>query len=378
MTSKKPVLLDKAYPEFISQLVNLLEQARRNSARSVNALMTATYWEIGRRIVEQEQRGQRRAQYGKALLRRLAADLTSRFGKGFSERNLLAMREFFLAWSIPQTVSAELIELGQTGDTQENPQTVYAKSAGSGRPSPFPLPWSHYVRLLSVNTRQARDFYEAEALRGGWSVRQLDRQIATQFFERTRLSRNKAALLRQGRPPDPGEPLTPEQEIKDPFVLEFLGLKDEYSENALEEALIHRLEEFLLELGSDFAFLARQRRLRVGDEWYRIDLLFFHRRLRCLVIIDLKIGKFTHADAGQMNLYLNYAREHWTLPAENPPLGLILCSEKNEAVAHYALGNLHNKVLSSQYKLALPGEKELAKEIAKTRKALLQQTQTTK
>jgi predicted nuclease of restriction endonuclease-like (RecB) superfamily len=378
MTSKKPVLLDKAYPEFISQLVNLLEQARRNSARSVNALMTATYWEIGRRIVEQEQRGQRRAQYGKALLRRLAADLTSRFGKGFSERNLLAMREFFLAWSIPQTVSAESIELGQTGDTQENPQTVYAKSAGSGRPAPFPLPWSHYVRLLSVNTRQARDFYEAEALRGGWSVRQLDRQIATQFFERTRLSRNKAALLRQGRPPDPGEPLTPEQEIKDPFVLEFLGLKDEYSENALEEALIHRLEEFLLELGSDFAFLARQRRLRVGDEWYRIDLLFFHRRLRCLVIIDLKIGKFTHADAGQMNLYLNYAREHWTLPAENPPLGLILCSEKNEAVAHYALGNLHNKVLSSQYKLALPGEKELAKEIAKTRKALLQQTQTTK
>ena len=378
MTSKKPVLLDKAYPEFISQLVNLLEQARRNSARSVNALMTATYWEIGRRIVEQEQRGQRRAQYGKALLRRLAADLTSRFGKGFSERNLLAMREFFLAWSTPQTVSAESIELGQTGDTQENPQTVYAKSAGSGRPAPFPLPWSHYVRLLSVNTRQARDFYEAEALRGGWSVRQLDRQIATQFFERTRLSRNKAALLRQGRPPDPGEPLTPEQEIKDPFVLEFLGLKDEYSENALEEALIHRLEEFLLELGSDFAFLARQRRLRVGDEWYRIDLLFFHRRLRCLVIIDLKIGKFTHADAGQMNLYLNYAREHWTLPAENPPLGLILCSEKNEAVAHYALGNLHNKVLSSQYKLALPGEKELAKEIAKTRKALLQQTQTTK
>jgi predicted nuclease of restriction endonuclease-like (RecB) superfamily len=377
MTSKKPVFLDKAYPEFISQLVGLLEQARRNSARSVNALMTATYWEIGRRIVEQEQRGQKRAQYGKALLHRLAGDLTARFGKGFSERNLLAMREFFLAWSIPQAVSAESSEPGRTGDTQENPQTASAKSAGLARPSPFPLPWSHYVRLLSVNDRQARDFYEAEALRGGWSVRQLDRQIATQFFERTQLSRNKAALLRRGQPPDPTEQLSPEQEIKDPFVLEFLGLKDEYSENALEEALIHRLQEFLLELGSDFAFLARQRRLRVGDEWYRIDLLFFHRRLRCLVIIDLKIGKFTHADAGQMNLYLNYAREHWTLPDENPPLGLILCSEKNEAVAHYALGNLHNKVLSSEYKLALPREKELAKEIAKTRKALLLQTQRT-
>jgi predicted nuclease of restriction endonuclease-like (RecB) superfamily len=377
MTSKKPVLLDKAYPEFISQLVGFLEQARRNSARSINAVMTATYWEIGRRIVEQEQRGQRRAQYGKALLRRLAADLTSRFGKGFSERNLLAMREFFLAWSIPQTVSAESLEPGQTEGSQENPQTASAKSAGLVRPSPFPLPWSHYVRLLSVNNREARDFYEAEALRGGWSVRQLDRQIATQFFERTQLSRNKAALLRRGQPAGSVDSLTPEEEIKDPFVLEFLGLKDEYSENTLEDALIHRLQEFLLELGSDFAFLARQRRLRVGDEWYRIDLLFFHRRLRCLVIIDLKIGKFSHADAGQMNLYLNYAREHWTLPDENPPLGLILCSEKNEAVAHYALGNLHNKVLSSQYKLALPAEKELAKEIAKTRKALLQQTQRT-
>jgi predicted nuclease of restriction endonuclease-like (RecB) superfamily len=373
MTPQKPVSLDNAYPEFVSQLVGLLEQARRSSARSVNALMTATYWEIGRRIVEQEQRGQKRAQYGRALLHRLAADLTSRFGKGFSERNLLAMREFFLAWSIPQTVSAELNEPSQTPDSQENSQTTSANSSGA----PFPLPWSHYVRLLSVTNRQARAYYEKEALRGGWSVRQLDRQIATQFFERTRLSRNRAALLRRGQPADPVESLTPEEEIKDPFVLEFLGLKDEYSENALEEALIHRLQEFLLELGSDFAFLARQRRLRVGDEWYRIDLLFFHRRLRCLVIIDLKIGKFTHADAGQMNLYLNYAREHWTLPDENPPLGLILCSEKNEAVAHYALGNLHNKVLSSQYKLALPGEKELAKEIAKTRKALLQQTQRT-
>lgn len=358
MTTKKAVLFDSAYPEFVAQLVVLLEQARRQSARSVNAIMTATYWEVGRKIVEQEQQGKRRAQYGKALLHRLAVDLTSRFGKGFSERNLLAMREFYLAWSIPQTVSAE--------------------SGALSRPSPFPLPWSHYVRLLSVNNRQARSFYENEALRGGWSVRQLDRQIATQFFERTQLSRNKAAILRRGHAPEPSDRLTPEQEIKDPLVLEFLGLKDEYSENALEEALIHRLEHFLLELGSDFTFIARQRRLRVGGEWYRIDLLFFHRRLRCLVIIDLKIGKFTHADVGQMNLYLNYAREHWTLPDENPPLGLLLCSEKNEAVAHYALGNLHNKVLSSQYKLALPDEKELAEEIAKTRKALLQEAHQTK
>jgi predicted nuclease of restriction endonuclease-like (RecB) superfamily len=378
VTAKKAVSFDSAYSEFVTQLVGLLEQARRNSVRSVNAIMTATYWEVGRRIVEHEQRGKKRAQYGEALLRRLAEDLSSRFGKGFSERNLLAMREFYLAWSIPQTPSAELSALGVEGDSLRNPQTPFAESGVLARPSPFPLPWSHYVRLLSVPNRQARSFYENEALRGGWSVRQLDRQIATQFFERTQLSRNKAAILRRGHAPEPSDRLTPEQEIKDPLVLEFLGLKDEYSEKALEDALIHRLEHFLLELGSDFTFIARQRRLRVGDEWYRIDLLFFHRRLRCLVIIDLKIGKFTHADAGQMNLYLNYAREHWTLPDENPPLGLILCSEKNEAVAHYALGNLHNKVLSSQYKLALPDEKELAEEIAKARKALLQETDRTK
>ena len=348
MTAKRAVSFDAAYSEFVVQVVALLEQARRNSARSVNAIMTATYWEIGRRIVEHEQKGKKRAEYGKALLHRPAEDLTARFGKGFSERNLLAMREFYRAWSIPQTLSAKLTGPGTSGDSLRIPQTPSAESEGPSQPSSFPLPWSHYVRLLSVSNRQARSFYETEALRGGWSVRQLDRQIATQFFERTQLSRNKAAILRQGHAPDPTDPLTPEQEIKDPLVLEFLGLKDEYSENALEEALIHRLEHFLLELGSDFAFIARQRRLRIGDEWYRIDLLFFHRRLRCLVVIDLKIGKFTHADAGQMNLYLNYARERWTLPGENPPLGLILCSEKNEAVAHYALGNLHNKVLSSQ------------------------------
>src|SRR6267154_2721659 len=246
-------------------------------------------------------------------------------------------------------------------------QTASGKSsAAEERSSPrFPLPWSHYVRLLSVKSEEARGFYEIEALRGGWSVRQLDRQITTQFYERTALSRNRAALMRKGQRTLPEDRLTAEEEIKDPMVLEFLGLKDEYSESALEDALIHRLEQFLLELGKDFAFIARQKRLRVGDEWYRVDLMFFHRRLRCLVIIDLKIGKFTHSDAGQMNLYLNYAREHWTLADENPPIGLVLSSEKNEAVAHYALGYLRNKVLSSEYKLALPDEKRLAEEMAR-------------
>ncbi len=164
--------------------------------------------------------------------------------------------------------------------------------------------------------------------------------------------------------------LTAEEEIKDPFVLEFLNLKDEYSESEMEEALIRHLESFLLELGGDFAFVGRQRRLRVGSEWYRIDLLFFHRRLRCLVVIDLKLGKFTHADAGQMNLYLNYAREHWTHREENPPVGLILCAQHDHAVARYSLDGLPNKILAREYRLALPDEKVLVAEIEKTLRAL--------
>jgi predicted nuclease of restriction endonuclease-like (RecB) superfamily len=234
----------------------------------------------------------------------------------------------------------------------------------------FPLPWSHYVLLLSIKKPEARAFYEAEALRGGWSVRQLDRQISSQFYERALLSRNKAAMLNKGIKSLPADALTPEEEIKDPFVLEFLNLKDEYSENDLEEALIRELEHFLLELGGDFALVGRQRRLRIGGEWYRVDLLFFHRKLRCLVIIDLKLGKFTHADAGQMHLYLNYAREHWTNDGENPPVGLILCAQKDHAVAHYALEGLPNKILASEYRTTLPDESKLAAELDKSRKML--------
>jgi predicted nuclease of restriction endonuclease-like (RecB) superfamily len=228
------------------------------------------------------------------------------------------------------------------------------------------LPWSCYVRLLSVRNPEAQRFYESEALRGGRTVRQLDRQIGSQFYERTALSKNKATMLRKGQRQMPDDVMTPEEEIKDPFFFEFLDLKDEYSEHELESALISKLETFLLELGGDFTFVGRQRRLRVGDAWYRIDLLFFHRRLRCLVIIDLKLDKLTHADAGQMHLYLNYAREHWMVEGENPPVGLILCAEKESAVAHYALEGLQNKVLAAEYRTVLPKEPVLVAEIEKT------------
>ena len=234
----------------------------------------------------------------------------------------------------------------------------------------LPLPWSAYMRLLSVRSGSAREFYETEALRGGWSVRQPDRPIGSQFYERTALSKNRAAMLTRGQQERPEDLALPGEQIKDPFVLEFLDLKDEYSENDLEEALIRHLETFLLELGDDFCFMGRQRRLRVGGQWYRVDLLFYHRSLRCLVVIDLKIGAFTHADAGQMHFYLNYAREHWAREGENPPVGPILCSEKDEALARYALEGLPNNVMAAEYRITLPDKTVMAAEFDRTRQAM--------
>lgn len=357
------------YGAVLDDVVELVESARRASARAVNALITATYWAIGQRIVEQEQHGQARADYGAALVDRLSVDLTARSGRGFGRRNLFQMRALYLAYrEIPQTVSAQFTGLGPATKVQTPSalSMVRTRSADAVAVPAFPLPWSHYVRLLRVRSAEARRFYETEALRGGWTIRQLDRQIGTQFYERTALSRNKAAMLRRGEVRRSSDAVTPEEEIKDPYVLEFLGLKDEYSESDLEAALIAKIESFLLELGGDFTFVGRQRRLRVGNAWYRIDLLFFHRRLRCLVIIDLKLDQFTHADAGQMHLYLNYAREHWMLDGENPPVGLVLCAEKDAAVARYALEGLPNKVLAAEYRTALPKERTLVAEIERT------------
>ncbi len=366
--SKKQVALTAGYDSMLSGVVNLLEQARRTSVRAVNAIMTATYWEIGRRIVEFEQKGKQRAAYGEELLLRLSADLCTEFGRGFSRQNLQRFRYFYLLYQLEQICST------LSGKSVQTMSEISVEQIAAC----FPLPWSHYVCLLSVDKPEARRFYEEEALRGGWSVRQLNRQVSTLFYERTALSRNKTAILKKGGKPLPEDAVSPEEELKDPLVLEFLGLKDEYSKNELEEALIQHLESFLLELGGDFTFVGRQQRLRIGDSWYRVDLLFFHRRLRCLVVIDLKLGKFTHADAGQMHLYLNYAAEHWTHLEENPPVGLILCAQKDHTLAHYALENLPNKVLAAEYKLALPDEKALVAEIDKTRRALELRTQVKK
>ena len=356
--------LDAGYRAVFGDVSKIIDAARESAARSVNAAMTAAYWLIGRRIVEFEQSGEDRAEYGAALIERLAEDLTGRFGRGFSLQNIYNMRLFYLSYPpdrILQTLSGEF----------DSPS---AEAGFDDLLAAFPLPWSAYVRLLSVRNESARDFYETEALRGGWSVRQLDRQIGSQFYERTALSKNRAAMLTGGQRKRPEDIALPGEQMKDPFVLEFLDLKDEYSESDLEEALIRHLETFLMELGDDFCFMGRQRRLRVGGRWYRVDLLFYHRSLRCLVVIDLKVGSFTHADAGQMHFYLNYAREHWMREGENPPVGLILCSEKDEALAQYALEGLSNNVMAAEYRTALPDETVLATELDRTRQEMEHRT----
>jgi predicted nuclease of restriction endonuclease-like (RecB) superfamily len=355
------------YKGIHGDIVAILEGSRRAAARSVNALMTATYWEVGRRVVKFEQGGENRAAYGQALLVRLSCDLTKRFGRGFGVDNLELMRLFYQTYP-PAAISESLIRKSADSSAAPNSELVIRNFDLERLATVFPLSWTHYVHLMRrTRSTDERTFYEAEALRGGWSVRQLDRQISSQFHTRAMLSKNKRAMLEKGSNAHPSDFVTPEEAIKDPYVLEFLDLKDEYSESQLEDALVHRLEDFLLELGGDFAFVGRQRRLRIGESWFRVDLLFFHRRLRCLVIIDLKLTELNHADVGQMHMYCNYAREHWTLPGENPPVGLILCARTNAAVARYALEGLPNKVLAAEYHTVLPDEKLLAEELAKAR-----------
>jgi len=359
------------YGNLLGDVSALLDEARRASARAVNVILTATYWEIGQRIVEFEQSGKYRAEYGKRLLEHLARDLSARFGRGFGYSNLNLIRQFYVTYVHRRPNLQSMIG--------ESPNMILQAAIEESSPFPntpghqpppkgFVLSWTHYVRLLPLQEQAKRDFYEEEAHRAGWSVRQLDRQINSMLYERLALSRNKGALLQEAE--QSKDAVTPEEAIKDPYILEFLGLPEPYSEKDLESALIQHLADFLLELGYGFTFVARQKRLQIGSESYYLDLLLYHRRLRCLVAIELKVGKFTHADAGQMNLYLNYLRENDMLEGEAPPLGLILCAEKDEAVAHYALGGLSNRVFASRYKLQLPDPELLRREIETERRRL--------
>jgi predicted nuclease of restriction endonuclease-like (RecB) superfamily len=372
----------ETYSTLISDLASLIEQGRKAAVRYVNTALITTYWLVGRRIVEYEQKGKERAEYGEALLKHLSDDLIKQFGKGWGEPHLRAVRQFYLIYGdiekrytlcsksekskeseIRHTLGSELIP------TQVLPKKLQTMSVEFFSEL-FSLSWSHYRLLMRLDEPFKREFYEAECIRGNWSVRQLDRQIQSMLYERTALSKRKLAVISKAH--EKPIVLKPEDEIKDPYILEFLGLKDEYSESQLEEALIRHLEHFLLELGVGFTFVARQKRISLEGSHYRLDLLLYHRILRCLVAIDLKIGEFSHADAGQMNLYLNYLKDKEKLPEENDPVGLILCTDKKKTVVEYALGGMSNKIFASKYKLQLPAPEVLKTEIEHEKQRLLE------
>jgi predicted nuclease of restriction endonuclease-like (RecB) superfamily len=351
---------------LVAELRSLIQSARHAAATAVNTLQVLTNFEIGRRIVEHEQKGKRRAEYGAALLTELSARLTAEFGKGFSRSNLEYMRKFFLLWQdrVPQISQQPIGKLAAGGKRQqatgESPLPEAPQPPLAEWRSRFRLSWTHYLILLTIKDPDERSFYEIEASNEGWSVPELKRQKASALYERLALSRDKDGVKRLAAK---GQVVTrPEDVLKEPYVLEFLGLDEKagYSETELEAGLITHLEHFLLELGKGFLFEARQRRFTFDEDHFFVDLVFYNRLLRCYVIIDLKLAKLTHQDLGQMQMYVNYFDRYVKLPEENPTVGLLLCKSKKDAVVELTLpkdANIHAR----EYQLYLPS-KELLKE----------------
>lgn len=367
---------------LIAEVRELIQAARNVAASTVNALQVMTNFEIGRRIVEQEQKGEERAAYGIELLKELSASLTEEFGRGFSKANLEYMRRFYVEWQgrlspIAQTVSgqsspeyaAKSLEL--PSPISETPSRksrsageppIAQTLSGQSRSTPFRLSWSHYVLLMGIKDPAERSFYEIEATNEGWSLSELKRQKASGLYERLALSRDKQSLRRLATE---GQLVTRPQDIlKEPYVLEFLGLDERavYSETDLETALIDHLEHFLLELGKGFLFESRQRRFTFDEDHYFVDLVFYNRLLRCYVLIDLKLDKLTHQDLGQMQMYVNYFDRHVKLPEENPTVGLLLCKSKKQAIVELTLPDDAN-VHAREYQLYLPSKDLLKRKL---------------
>lgn len=373
--SKKATTPAKTKPDGLTTLLTevrqLIQSARRGVSTVVDTFQVMTNFEIGRRIVEHEQKGAKRAAYGAELLKELSARLTEEFGRGFSEDNLSNMRRFFLTWrdrvaQISETASGKLVgaEILQTVSEKSETRSrklvpAQIRQTASGK-SPFTLSWSHYVVLMTIKDPDERSFYEIESRQADWDVRELKRQKASCLYERLALSRDKEGIRRLAKE---GQVIVrPEDLLKEPLVLEFLGLDAQasYSETDLEQAIIDRLEHFLLELGKGFLFEARQKRFTFDEDHYFVDLVFYNRLLRCYVIIDLKLDKATHQDLGQMQMYVNYYDREVKLPDENPTIGLLLCKSAKKTVVELTLpkdANIHAK----EYQLYLPS-KELLKQ----------------
>ncbi len=323
----KPVF-HKKYNLLINSIGELLEKSRAQVVQTIDTILVRTYWEVGKRIVDYEQKGGEKAEYGSELLSRLSKDLKLKYGKGFSKSNVYLMRLVYLKYPKFQTLSGK-------------------------------LSWSHYVELLSVSDDLGRSFYEKQCIKENWSVRELKRQTNSMLFERIALSKDKKSVLELARKGQIIE--KPRDAIKEPYILEFLNLPENYryNEKQLEQKIIDNLQMFLLELGKGFAFVARQYRITLDNTHFYVDLVFYHTILKCFVLIDLKVGKVAHQDIGQMNMYLNYFRAEEKADNDKPPIGIVLGAKKDNILVKYALGRISNKLFVSRYKLYLPEREEL-------------------
>ncbi len=326
--------------DFYKKVAYLLKEARKSVVQAVNKTMVYTYFEIGRMIVEEEQNGQERAEYGKQILKELSNRLNSEFGKGFSVTNLQQMKNFYNVYGKQQTLSAKSeIVTGQNINLQ--------------------LSWSHYLFLMRIDNLEERKFYEIETIENNWSLRELRRQFDTSLYERLALSRDKKAIKELS---EKGQIIEKAKDsLKDPYILEFIGLpeNEKYSESELEQKIIDKLEHFLLELGKGFTFVGRQVRFTFDEEHFRVDLVFYNRLLQCFVVIDLKIGKLTHQDLGQMQMYVNYYDRFVKLDTENKTIGIVLCKDKKDTLVEITLPENNEQIFASKYQTVLPSKKEL-------------------
>tara|TARA_B100001063_G_scaffold210714_1_gene208569 strand:+ start:9775 stop:10812 length:1038 start_codon:yes stop_codon:yes gene_type:complete len=329
-------LLEQNNINFYQDIKSILKTARDKTYKKVNFIMVEAYWNIGKRIVEQEQKGEQKAQYGQYLIKELSQKLTSDFGKGFTSTNLKMMRQFY--------------------NTFPNSHTLCDQ-----------LSWSHYRLLIRIENENARNYYMNESVASTWSVRALERQIGTHYYERLLASKEKQDVIDEAKEKTKDILLTPKDIIKDPYVLEFLDLKDNKSfrESELESSLIEKIQEFLLELGRGFAFVSRQKRIKTDTSDFYIDLVFYNYLLKCFVIIDLKIGKLTHQDIGQIDMYVNMYDELEKSKDDNPTIGIILCTDKDETIVKYSHINDKDNLFVSKYQLYLPSEEELKEELEK-------------
>ncbi len=335
--------LSRPDSDFYSRISDILKTAKDRVVQTVNTTMVETYFEIGKLIVDEEQNGKERAEYGKQILKELSNKLTKEFGKGFSEDNLSNMRKFYLTYQLHFS------------------ETVFRKSVlvKKQHQNRFNLSWSHYLKLMRIEDENERKFYEIECTKNNWSLRELQRQYDSALYTRLALSRSKESILKLS---EQGLVIKkPQDAIKDPYVLEFIGLpeKSEYSESDLEQKLIDKLETFLLELGTGFTFVARQKRITFEEKNFYIDLVFYNRILKSFVLIDLKIGELKHQDIGQIQMYVNYYDREMRLSDENRTIGLILCQDKSEAVVQYTLPENNEQIFASKYQTVLPSKEKL-------------------